>query len=171
MYTVSSCIWYFPLVTLTLRVMLLLGEVRECWEVTFTKECEWPVTERMQLLSLKTRCVIQMRGRSREWMQTLALPRVFTFDLRRTCRSVTLQSITDVKPASPVPNHCTPLRSHQAISYCRYFSPESDLFIFLFSLVIAPSLSAPIVRDMNSCVLLTFWNNVPANSKQNCSSG
>lgn len=129
MYTVSSCIWYFPLVTLTLRVMLLLGEVRECREVTFTKECEWPVRADATSVSL-TRCVSQTRGPLLEWKQTLALPRVVTFDLRRMSRLVTLQSIADVKPASPVPKHCPPLRRHQAISYCRYFSPEPDLFIF-----------------------------------------
>lgn len=104
-----------------------------------------------------TRCVIQMRGPLLEWMQTLALPRVFTFDLRGMCRSVTLQSITDVKPASPVPHHCSPLRCHQTISYCRYFPPEPDLFIFPLYLVILRSLSAPVVTDMNICILLAFW--------------
>lgn len=121
---------------------------------------------------IQTRCAIQMRGvLSGNGRRCSLFHASSPFDLKRICRSVTLQSITDVKPASPVPNHCAPLRSHQTISYCRYFSPEADLFIFPLYLVISRSLSEPVVRDMNICVLLTFWNNVPANLKQKCNSG
>lgn len=141
MYTVSSWHLVFPVgdALALVRVMLLLGEVRECREVTFTKECERPVTERTRLLSFEARCVnsdrgvLYWNGCRRSLVSTGSSPLI----REGTRRSVTLQSITDVKPASPVANHCTPLRCHpddqllQVLLFptgliCLYF-----LFIFL----------------------------------------
>lgn len=105
--------------------MLLLGdgEAGVCREATFTKECEWLVTERTQMRDS------EMRGSLLERMQALNLPHVFTFDLRKTSRSVTLQSNT------VVPHRLTAHERHQMVSYCRCSSQVRLVYISSFNLL------------------------------------
>lgn len=143
MYTVSSCIWYFPLVTLS--IMLLLGdrEVGECREATFTKECEWLVTERTRMRDS------EMRGSLLEWMQGLNLPHVFTFDLRKMSRLVTLQSNT------VVPHRFTAHECHQMVSYCRCFSQVQLVYISSFNLF---SCDHYVHRSLNTSTVVYCWH-------------
>lgn len=152
MYTVSSCIWYFPSVTLSVMLLLGDGEVGECREATFTKECEWLVTERTRM------CDSEMRGSLLERMQALNLPHVFTFDFRKTSRSVTLQSNT------VVPHRSRASPDGQLLQVL--FSSPIGLY-FLFQFVILWSLCAPFFKDLNSCLLLEFGNQLPTNLKLN----
>lgn len=136
MYTVSSCIWYFPLVTLS---VMLLGdrEVGECREATFTKECEWLVTERDS----------EMRGSLLKRMQ--ALPHVFTFDLRKMSRSVTLQS------NAVVPHCCTAHECHQKASYCRCSSQVRLVYTSSFNLL---SCDHYVHRSLKTWTVVYCWH-------------
>lgn len=125
--------------------MLLLSdrEVGECRKATFTKEYEWLVTERTRMSDS------EMRGSLLERMQALHLPHVFTFDLRKRSRSLTLQSNT------VVPHRCTAHECHQMVGYCRRSSQVQLVYISSFNLL---SCDHYVHRSLNTWTVVYCWH-------------